>query len=365
MLPYLLLNMTLIPGRMHLGDEEDQLELVKEARRNFSSISLSSDYSSEGMLTIQNKLKRVRLSSELETLDNRPIKRNRMARSLQKAHLKEPPFPFLNLPPELRNSVYKFYLEDHFTLKQGNRILQKGFLGAALTTQVFDTVPAPPILLASRKLHQETIDVLLNEAVVRIDWLGNQTACKVYKSNGYIRANIRKLRVEIYPPTSRHFMKMVKVWLHTHSYFFKELTPLALGELQSLEIVYMESGEAKWSTTPDSPRRSFKSAVYDALGRCFSDVESLLGIFTPLKDIPRVKIRLPLSLEKNENLCRLQADTELTMKLPGLGSHFRQNLEKRWVEELGTLLRMSAESWIDGQGWVYNPDQTEESESDD
>ena len=227
---------------------------------------------------------------------------------------------------------------------------------ATLKTKAIDTAPIPPILLASKKLHQEITHVLLNEAVVRIDWLGSQTACKVYKSNRYIRANIRRLKVEIYPPTSRHFMKMVNVWQYTYNYVIKELAPLARAELQSLEIVFMESDESKWSTAPDSPRRSFKPPVYNALGKDFSDVESLLGIFKLLKDIPRVKIRLPLSLEKNENLCKLQADTEHTMKRSGLGNDSRQILEKRWVEEFGTLLRMSAEIWIDGQGWVYNRD---------
>ena len=101
----LLLKMIIRPGQIHLGDQKGQLELVNKVERHSSSIALSSDHSSDDLLTIQNKLKRVRLSSELEKLENGPIKRRRMTHSLQKAHFKELSFQLLNLPAELRNYV--------------------------------------------------------------------------------------------------------------------------------------------------------------------------------------------------------------------------------------------------------------------
>ncbi|MCJ1354985.1 MAG: hypothetical protein MMC33_004975 [Icmadophila ericetorum] len=255
-------------------------------------------------------------------------------------HHLSPIFPLLQLPQELRDIVYEFYLQDHFALEAGDRLWENGLPEAETT---FHAAPVPPIRLVSNQLNFEAREVLKRRGFARISWQGTQTTCKVQKLEEHTKANFRKLRIEIYPPISQHFRRMKKLWLQVHSYVVNELTPLSLGKLKSLEIVFRKNNEAKWSIQEGSPRQSYETPIYNALGPDISDIKSILAIFAPLRDIPRVKVHTALSLERNTRLCRFRLKTECVMKSPGLGSHYRKAVKEKWIEVLKQLLCMLAD----------------------
>lgn len=258
------------------------------------------------------------------------------------------PFRFFDLPLELRQSVYEFYLQANLSLP------------TAKVQHEPQSLPCPiPLFLASKQNHDEISYILrhMQTLYMRITWRemtfdplallclkqrecgGQSTRTRKTVSVDY--ATIKYLRIEIHSPSQhagrRAGEEMIQILIHTRKLCedLRKATP----NLQHLVIEFIgatwsdfwgrpqESFEEQFRTHeilqegvsynhhyPSPPPTHYGNAQWDRYDHrqcqlfnfAQTDVTSVLDMFGLVANVKSAKIHLPESLKGNRGLVRMK-----------------------------------------------------------
>ncbi|MCJ1396640.1 hypothetical protein MMC18_009532 [Xylographa bjoerkii] len=191
-----------------------------------------------------------------------------------------PPFPFLELPLELRWIVYNYYILDHCTLTPG---------------QIHETVlpkshrPRPPLLsLVCRSVKEEMLDQYRRLKVVptiRLSWQDRQfdelTKLHLHSLQIHSRVDFEDLRIQIYAPHPDRPLDILQIMRNT----LRLCRDLEWYRVQHLTVVFLDTEIADWAREPDP----LKLEYFESRTHLYRKGCSFLHVLNLLASHPRVR----------------------------------------------------------------------------
>ena len=212
--------------------------------------------------------------------------------------------PFMRLPVELRLQIYRNYLVDRYSL------LPADIHHKALNSGHRIKLPAE-ILEVSKAVRAEVQDLLKQESVfkLRICWQddtfdGFARSCIQARGMRLNYDHIPHLRVEIYPPLQARSKDLSRIYFRVSNLCY-DLQRASC--VRHLSIDFMENEYAAWSL--DRKPRGTLNFRYN-FNQLPSDILIILDQFKLLRNVAKVQIHLPASLDDNGNMQKRRHEIE-------------------------------------------------------
>ena len=257
--------------------------------------------------------------------------------SLRSDEVGKQPFPFMDLPVEIRLQVYKHYLHDRYSLSP-----------AEIHEMVLDSHhrskrPAE-ILQVSKAVNAEVMDLLQQENTLylRVCWqdatfdgfvktcLRAKISPLIYEQMVY--EHMTHLQIEIYLPHEDRLIDIVYIWRNVQKLCYKLRKA---SYIQHLSIHFMENHIAAWSHCVMTIR------LWLITGASSSDISVVSDLFRIVTNVHEVQIFLPDSLNDDKRLqnSRLKLAEEMTLPWPPGDQHQESinSMEQAIVNNEGNL----------------------------
>ncbi|MCJ1290576.1 hypothetical protein MMC34_002116 [Xylographa carneopallida] len=229
------------------------------------------------------------------------------------------PFPFMELPLELRWIVYNYHIVDYCTL---------------IPTQIHETIlpkrcrPLPPPLsFVCKSIQEEMLDQYRHLKVVpiiRISWQDKQfdELTKLHLQSLQIppMLDFDKLRIQIYAPHPDRPCDILKVMRNT----LRLCHELKRYHVRHLTITFLDTEIADWTREPDPLRVNYQEPRPSRLTHKGCSFMHVLNLFTGKVEVHHLKVVLPPSLVGERELERLARGQAYKIDAGVIGTVLRQ-----------------------------------------